>query len=191
MEIIIDVDTNDYNEDEVPYWHPNYAPPWSLFRLKVATFREWKSCGQTNFWTIDGETFCGTCYRCEVNFSNDLLLRCLVAKIKEVCGNRFKQMRIDGEVIKFTDDNLMCMPPELVKKMKETRRAVVKPLSNQKKYTINQWLEIFGVEVIDWDGFGNYELTDEIDLSTFITELNECTIRPTNLERYKVLNCIA
>lgn len=119
MEIILEVDTNDYNEHGEEFWDPNYVAPWTLWGLKLATFQDWDTAGQTGFWTIDGETFCGTRYRCEVNFRNELLLRCLVAKIKEVCGDRFISISIGGKIIKFTDDDLMCMPPEVIETLKE------------------------------------------------------------------------
>ncbi len=122
MKILISVDTNDYNLTEADGpGDPNYSPEWSLFGLSLATFQDWKPVGQTGFWTVEGETFCGTQYECEINYRDDLLLRCLIDKIKKTCGDRLMNISIDGEKVEFIDDNLMAMRLEWLLSMKENR----------------------------------------------------------------------
>jgi len=117
MKILIHVDTNDYNEggdlDTV-----NETPEWSLFHLQLATFHQWRTAGQTGFWTIDGETFCGTAYETEVKYNDYLLLQCLVSKIKETCGDRLMHIWIDDLEVRWDKkDHFMEMRPEWLKTM--------------------------------------------------------------------------
>jgi len=121
MKILISVDTNDYNENEEQPGEPNYTLEWSLFGLKLATFQDWRVAGQTGFWTVEGETFCGTQYECEVNYHDLLLLRCLVNQIKKTCGYRLMSISIDGLKVEFTDDDLMEMRPEWLEKIEKNR----------------------------------------------------------------------
>lgn len=116
MKLTLHVDTNDYNEYSEQPGDADYIPEWSLFGLQAGTFQQWRVIGQTGFWTVDGETFCGTAYECEVNYtglSGELLLRGLIAKIKEVCKGRFIRLWVANDEIKFTDGGLVCMPPDL------------------------------------------------------------------------------
>jgi hypothetical protein len=89
--------------------------------LKLATFQDWRVAGQTGFWTVEGETFCGTQYECEVNYHDLLLLRCLVNQIKKTCGYRLMSISIDGLKVEFTDDDLMEMRPEWLEKIEKNR----------------------------------------------------------------------
>lgn len=121
MKLKLHVDTNDYNEDNDLPGDANYTQEWSLFGLCLKTFQNWKTAGQTGFWTIDGEVFCGTAYECDINYSGcdgELLLRCLIAKIKEVCGDRYINLWIDDIQVTFTDDDLVVMFPAWLEKMK-------------------------------------------------------------------------
>lgn len=126
MKLKLHVDTNDYNEDlkvtDYSRGYDNYTPEWSLFNLCLKTFQDWKTSGQTGFWTVEGDTFCGTAYECDINYrgmDGELLLRCLIAKIKEVCGDRYINLWIDEIPVKFSNDDLVLMDPAWVKKMKE------------------------------------------------------------------------
>lgn len=122
MKILISVDTNDYNLTEADGpGDPNYTPEWSLFGLSLATYQDWRVAGQTGFWAVDGETFCGTQYECEVNYHEQLLLRCLIAQIKKTCGDRLMSISIDGQKVEFADDDLMLMRPEWNETMKQNR----------------------------------------------------------------------
>jgi hypothetical protein len=121
MKILIHVDTNDYNEDG-DLGTVNETPEWSSFTLCLATFLQWEVAGQTGFWTIDGEVFCGTAYETEVKYSGlngEILLRCLVNKIRETCKERLMRIWIDDLEVKFTED-MMEMRPEWVKTIKES-----------------------------------------------------------------------
>jgi hypothetical protein len=120
MKLRLHIDTNDYNEDG-DLGTVNETQVWSLFNLCLKTFQDWKTAGQTGFWTIDGEIFCGTAYECEINYkgsSGELLLRCLIDKIKEVCGDRYINLWIDDVLVKFTDDDCVEMRPEWIEVMK-------------------------------------------------------------------------
>jgi hypothetical protein len=58
-----------------------------------------------------------------------------------------------------------------------------------KTHTISKWCEIFGVSIIDNDGFRGLELNNnEVNLELFLDGINICTIAVVNKERYKVLN---
>ena len=119
MKLLLHVDTNDYNEDN-DLGTVNETPVWSLFNLCLKTFQNWQVAGQTAHWTIDGDTYCGTAYACEINYrsDDDLLLRCLVDKIKETCGDRYISLWIDDLRVEFTDDDLMLMRPEWISTMR-------------------------------------------------------------------------
>ena len=119
MKITINVDTNDYNDCNEQPGDVNYIPEWSLFGLSLATFQDWKPIGQTGYWTVEGETFCGTRYQCEVDFRDDLLLRCLINKIKETCGCKLMGISIDDLPVTYVDDDLMVMRPEWLESMKQ------------------------------------------------------------------------
>ena len=91
MKIIIDIDTNNYENTE------DDSQEWSVWTLNLATFQDWRVIGQTPLWTVDGDAWCGNRYQCEVNFRDELLLRCLIDKIKETCGDRLiKIMQPEG-----------------------------------------------------------------------------------------------
>ena len=126
MKILISVDTNDYNElDDNPKLNfpleSSLFEEWSLFGLSLATFQDWRVAGQTGYWTVEGETFCGTQYECEVNYGDELLLRCLVAKIKKTCGYRLMSISIDGLKVEFIDGDLMETRPEWLEKIEKNR----------------------------------------------------------------------
>jgi hypothetical protein len=53
-----------------------------------------------------------------------------------------------------------------------------------KSYTVLEWCDIFGIELVDNDWFKS--LTDKITLETFLGGINECTIHSVNKERFKV-----
>lgn len=59
---------------------------------------------------------------------------------------------------------------------------------NLKTYSIKKWCELFGVEILDNDGFQGFEMTTEIPLHTFIDGISVCTIQPTSKELYKILD---
>ena len=60
-----------------------------------------------------------------------------------------------------------------------------------KTYTINHWCQIFGIEIIDNDGFRGLDLDkNEIALDRFIEGIASCTINPTNRDKYLVLNAL-
>ena len=57
-----------------------------------------------------------------------------------------------------------------------------------KEYTINEWCEIFGIELVDNDGFRYRDLNNGIiSLELFICGIVECTINPVNKDKYSVL----
>lgn len=57
-----------------------------------------------------------------------------------------------------------------------------------KTYSIEKWCELFGVEIVDNDGFPNLELTAEVSLHVFIDGISVCTIRPVSKDLYKMLD---
>lgn len=60
-----------------------------------------------------------------------------------------------------------------------------------KTYTVNRWCEIFGVEIVDNDGFPHIDLNvHEISLEKFAKGISECTIQITNFVLYGVFNQI-
>ena len=121
MELLLSVDTNDYGDDPEtlnPACPPEIDAEWSLFGLWLATFQNWTTAGQTNFWTVEGDIYCGTRYRCEINYRDELLLRCLVSKIREYCKDRFMSLSINNLPVEFTDDDLMNMRREWIETMK-------------------------------------------------------------------------
>jgi len=59
---------------------------------------------------------------------------------------------------------------------------------NLKTYSIENWCELFGVEIIDNDGFPGFKLTDEVPIHTFIDGISVCTINTVNKELYKMLD---
>ena len=123
MKILISVDTNDYNDeaDGTALAADRGEPIWSLFGLSLATFQDWRAVGQTGYWTVEGETFCGTQYECEIDYHDELLLRCLINKIKQTCGDRLMNISIDGIKVTFIDDDLMEMRPIWLETMERNR----------------------------------------------------------------------
>jgi len=120
MKLLLHVDTNDYNEDG-DLGTVNELRVWSLFNLCLKTFQNWQVAGQTAPWTIEGDLYCGTAYACDIDytgFNGELLLRCLVDKIKETCDDRYISLWIDDLRVEFTDDNLMLMRPEWISTMR-------------------------------------------------------------------------
>jgi len=110
MILRLHVDTNDYTDKDDVTIPMLQDTPWNLFKLRVATFQDWRTIGQTGFWTIDGESYCGTAYECEINYRDELLLRTLVNRIKEICGDRFINMWINDLPVGFTkDEGLLVM----------------------------------------------------------------------------------
>ena len=57
-----------------------------------------------------------------------------------------------------------------------------------RKHTIAEWIEFFGIEVIDTDGpfarLRGEECYAEMDVNQFVDGINECTIRPFDLEKH-------
>jgi hypothetical protein len=122
MKILLHIDTNDYNEDG-DLGTVNETPEWSSLSLCLATFLQWDVVGETDFWTIDGEMFCGIAYAAEVNYhglNSEILLRCLISKIKQTCKDRLMHIWIDDLEVKFVH-GMMEMRPEWVKSLKENR----------------------------------------------------------------------
>lgn len=123
MKIEIHVDTNEYNEleeaDGTALAADRGEDDWSLFGLKLATFQDWQTIGHTPLWTVDGDAWCGTRYACEVNFRDELLLRCLIDKIKKTCGERLISISINDLPVTFTDDDLMIMRLKWMESMKQ------------------------------------------------------------------------
>ena len=56
-----------------------------------------------------------------------------------------------------------------------------------KRYTVLTWCEIFGIELIDVDGFSESEMRQEVSLDRFVEGIVNCTIRPIEVERFGVL----
>ena len=61
-----------------------------------------------------------------------------------------------------------------------------------KKHSAEFWANIFGIEIIDPDGWRHTsrELTEGIDLAKFLDRIVTSTIRPINKDRYAVLNAL-
>lgn len=57
-----------------------------------------------------------------------------------------------------------------------------------KQYTVLGWCNIFGIELIDNDGFLRLEMSREIPLEQFVEGIVSCTINPVDPVRYSVLN---
>ena len=57
-----------------------------------------------------------------------------------------------------------------------------------KSYTVLEWCDIFGMELVDNDWFKS--LTDKITLETFLGGICDCTINPVNKERFKVFTSL-
>ena len=121
MKLVLHVDTNDYNEpgDEGTV---NETETWSLMGLKFKTLQDWKGAGQTGYWTVDGESFCGSKYECELNWTGmdgELLLRVLVKTIKDYCGERYMHLYINDMLVGLDDDGTMFMRPEWVNEFQQ------------------------------------------------------------------------
>ena len=56
--------------------------------------------------------------------------------------------------------------------------------------TVSKWCEIFGVEMIDNDGFGRDKdiNTHHVSFEDFVRGICECTINPIDNDRYNVLD---
>lgn len=120
MKIIIDIDTNDYeNTAEDSFARELIAWEWSVWTLNLATFQDWQVAGQTPLWTVDGDAWCGTRYSCQVNYQEALLLRCLIDKIKKTCGDRLMGISIDDLPVTYINDDLVEMRPEWMESMKK------------------------------------------------------------------------
>jgi hypothetical protein len=122
LRLELSVDTNSYDEQDEDVqrrWAASECDTaWSLWQLKQETLQDWETAGQTGIWNVEGDTFCGTRYTCEVNYRDDLLLRVLVGKIKVTCGERFLLLRINDALATFTDDGLLEMNPDWLAEMK-------------------------------------------------------------------------
>lgn len=60
-----------------------------------------------------------------------------------------------------------------------------------KRNTIQRWCEIFGVEIVDNDGFRGQDLkTSEISLNEFLKGISECTIHSKNFHRTRVMDAL-
>lgn len=58
-----------------------------------------------------------------------------------------------------------------------------------KTYTIDRWCELFGLEIVDNDGFKGIDLNRvEVGLDLFLEGITICTINPTDKEKYKILD---
>lgn len=54
--------------------------------------------------------------------------------------------------------------------------------------TVLQWCDIFGIELIDNDGFT--DVNSLVSLNMFLSGIVICTIRPINKDKYSVLNAL-
>ena len=60
-----------------------------------------------------------------------------------------------------------------------------------KTYTVLQWCNIFGIELVDNDGFRKLDIKrDLITLDSFVEGISSCTIYPENVAKYSVLNAL-
>lgn len=59
-------------------------------------------------------------------------------------------------------------------------------MSRTRQYTIRRWCELFGIELVDDDGFRDEELTmnDMVDIDRFVDGMVKSTICPVDKERY-------
>lgn len=59
---------------------------------------------------------------------------------------------------------------------------------NIKPRTVLKWCDIFGIELVDNDGFRGFDINKtEITLDLFLEGINVCTINPIDRTRYCVL----
>jgi hypothetical protein len=59
------------------------------------------------------------------------------------------------------------------------------------QYTVIQWCKIFGIELIDNDGFTVDVKTCPVNLSTFVDGIFSCTISIVNRDKYSVLSAMS
>lgn len=98
LEIKIHVDTNDYDEIEPPIHNE-----WR-WQISARTTRQWETYGQTGYWTIDGDTYCGTVYRATVEYSGEdgkQLFILLMDRLRNLLGERLLRVFVDGVEVKF------------------------------------------------------------------------------------------
>lgn len=50
--------------------------------------------------------------------------------------------------------------------------------NGHKKLEPERWAALFGFDIIDWDGWRNHDIREEIDLMTFINRVSRSTINP-------------
>ena len=60
-----------------------------------------------------------------------------------------------------------------------------------KDHALQLWLDFFGIELIDADGWIDHELTELIDVVTFAERISISTIRVIDKERYKLLTFLS
>lgn len=56
-----------------------------------------------------------------------------------------------------------------------------------KNKTIHEWAKIFGIEIIDNDGFDRMKEEEPVTLERFVKGAAECTIFPVDKARFAVL----
>jgi hypothetical protein len=64
-------------------------------------------------------------------------------------------------------------------------------MSKTRQYSILEWCELFGVEIIDNDGFrdlGSEGLKTVVPIDVFVNGICLCTINPIDRARYKHLD---
>lgn len=64
-------------------------------------------------------------------------------------------------------------------------------MSKTRQYSVLEWCDLFGVEIIDNDGFrdlGSDELKTVIPIDRFVNGIILCTINPIDRARYKHLD---
>jgi hypothetical protein len=105
--LTVEVDTSTYDSEEFA----------GLFDFSLKTFQQWHVKGEGSKWQVEGDLFVSTLYQCQVDYTDELLLRCLISQIRQVLGDRFRCLFINDTKAEFTDDDLLCFQPEWRKAM--------------------------------------------------------------------------
>ncbi len=50
--------------------------------------------------------------------------------------------------------------------------------NGNKKMEPERWAALFGIEIIDADGWRNHDFNEECDILTFVNRVASCTINP-------------
>ena len=106
LTIRVQVDTNDYDEND------SYSP----YLLNLATYHEWQAVTDTPYWYVEGDAYTGTTYESQVNYRDQLMLRCLINKMVECLGDRLIRIHINDKLVEFVG-GVMKMDPAWLKEM--------------------------------------------------------------------------